>query len=263
MTQTFEYSEYPVPDNLKHYLRRIMGGKLEAGIAEVPARPTGYCYVGWLRSGEGKAWANGQSFEINAGDTHLSGQLTTFDAYYSVQGPAEHWLAECNATGAHRLTKQDMQAIQNKCIINQVTMPNLSGSSSYEIFCNALELYAKDALGPIEKTEKAANLIESRNGNIKISELCEELGITERSLHRMFTNDVGLPPKSFAAVNRIIFALKLLSQDPRRNISEIALEAGFTDQAHLSNVFNLYMRASPSKMCLDDDGVLKSIVAGV
>ncbi len=45
------------------------------------------------------------------------------------------------------------------------------------------------------------------------------------------------------------------------DIADVAVETGFTDQAHLTKYFNLYMRTTPAKLELNDDGVLKSVVA--
>ena len=108
----------------------------------------------------------------------------------------------------------------------------------------------------------AVEEIEKARGNIRVVDLAEDLGLSERHLRRDFTRIVGMSPKPFSMVQRVLSALQMLSANPEIDMADLVYEAGFSDQPHLIRVVQLYMRATPSNLKLDDDGVLRSIVAG-
>lgn len=261
MNVPFSYQEVPVPETVKPFVRRIMVAHHEGSDAvTIPARPTGQCYIGWMPQGRGTARANGEAFLIDASSYHLSGQLTTFEADYTLHGPAQHYLAECTATGAYRLLKQDIGALRNKVAI--FPFENDSGQPE-AAFAKVLERLARHAGAEDMLITQIATQIEKADGIISIKALASDHGMSVRQLHRQFTRIVGMPPKAFAMVKRVLFALQQLSVQDRPDIAEVALDAGFTDQAHLTKYFNLYMRTTPARLELNDDGVLKSVVAKV
>ncbi|QBI21048.1 AraC family transcriptional regulator [Egibacter rhizosphaerae] len=68
-----------------------------------------------------------------------------------------------------------------------------------------------------------------------VGELAAELGWSGRHLTRRFRQHVGLPPKRFARLVRFRRALALLEQADGPSPAEVALLAGYYDQAHLAN----------------------------
>ena len=60
--------------------------------------------------------------------------------------------------------------------------------------------------------------------------------ISERTVQRLVVKATGLTPKAYAAVLQFHRALRLL-RDHRLSPASAALEAGFSDQAHMSRVF--------------------------
>ncbi|MEJ8562755.1 helix-turn-helix domain-containing protein [Yoonia sp. GPGPB17] len=260
-TVPISYEMRPVPAALQPFIRRIMLARHSADTAvTVPARPTGYCYIGWVPAGQASARANAAQFTITPQEYHLSGQLTTFDAEYTLHGPSCHFLAECTATGAFQLAKQDLGALRNQI----ATFPFAQdGAEPEAAFVNHL-LHLAGRAGTVDSVvAKAAQQIEAANGNVSIRALAAECGLSERQLHRQFSKVVGLPPKAFAMIQRVLFALQRLTGDNPPDIADVAIEAGFTDQAHLTKYFGQFMRTTPAQLELTDDGVLRTIVAQV
>ncbi|MEN0087003.1 MAG: helix-turn-helix domain-containing protein [Pseudomonadota bacterium] len=239
---------------------------MEQSSFTIPARPTGYSYLGWIAGGTGCASASGVSTSFSAGESHFSGQVTTFDASYSLNGPGVHILAECTAVGAYRMMGFDMQQLQNS-ILKLDRVPTDDGPDdpwlAFESFiAGFVPNSTNDRFTVPDAVCKAVERLEQEGGNGRICDLCRELQINERTLHRSFLKVVGLSPKAFATIQQVLGALRHLQESPTANISSVAVDAGFTDQSHLSNVFRQYLRVTPAKVHLSDDGVLSSLVAG-
>ncbi len=69
----------------------------------------------------------------------------------------------------------------------------------------------------------------------RVGSLADELGVGVRQLRRWFLDHVGLPPKALLRLARFQRALVALRGD--RSLVDIALDAGYGDQAHLSHEF--------------------------
>lgn len=65
-----------------------------------------------------------------------------------------------------------------------------------------------------------------------VSSLCASMGVSARSLRDRFRVDVGIGPKHTARIYRLYRAIDL-GMTARLSWSRIAVEAGFSDQAHL------------------------------
>jgi AraC-like DNA-binding protein len=72
------------------------------------------------------------------------------------------------------------------------------------------------------------------HGNARIGPLARAAGISERQLRRRFHTAVGLTPKQLSRALRVRAACIRLVLSPGASLSQIALDAGYADQAHLS-----------------------------
>ncbi len=84
-------------------------------------------------------------------------------------------------------------------------------------------------------------------GRLRISEVAEMHDISERTVQRLVVKATGLTPKTFAAVLQFHRALRLL-RDHRLSPAAAALEAGFSDQAHMSRVIRRMGGFSPARL---------------
>lgn len=76
-----------------------------------------------------------------------------------------------------------------------------------------------------------------------VSRLATRLGTTERQLERRFAAVVGLSPRRYASLRRFERALALAS-GPKR-LTQVALDAGYYDQAHFNREFRRFAGTSP------------------
>jgi len=90
--------------------------------------------------------------------------------------------------------------------------------------------------GPPDRTVAAAAARLRFRPATGVSELGAALGLSERHLRRRFHTAVGYGPKLFARVARFQRLLVLAERRPpaRGELAELALEAGYADQAHMT-----------------------------
>lgn len=79
---------------------------------------------------------------------------------------------------------------------------------------------------------------------ITLEELCQCSGMSKSTLLRAFTKEKGVTPYRYLQSVRIGEAKKLLE----RGVSpaDAALQAGFSDQSHFTNFFNMFTGLSPA-----------------
>jgi len=76
-----------------------------------------------------------------------------------------------------------------------------------------------------------------RSSRLRVRDLANELGVSERRLEQLFRLHVGLSPKRAMRLARFQRLLMRCAASSKRPASwaQLALEAGFADQSHLSN----------------------------
>ena len=93
--------------------------------------------------------------------------------------------------------------------------------------------------------EEAVRILENCNGALSVADLCKQVDANHRTLYRKFKKIVGLPPKYFSKLLQINWVVGNLLSNDQAVLSEIALEAGFFDQAHFSKVLGAFFQHSP------------------
>ena len=127
-------------------------------------------------------------------------------------------------------------------------------------FAEAIEIYGarlqKAAAGaPDEKVARAAAIIETQRGEIKIADLAEALAISPRQLERRFKQSAGLSPKQYARARRLRATAIDWLENRALNWAGRAAEMGFTDQAHLAREFVSVTKRSPQSFAAKVDEI--------
>ena len=79
---------------------------------------------------------------------------------------------------------------------------------------------------------------------LTVRRLAEEINVSEPSLYRIFQNGMSLTPVTYIHAYRVHMACALL-QDPRRKVSDVALESGFSNLSNFYRTFENHMKMSP------------------
>jgi AraC-like DNA-binding protein len=96
------------------------------------------------------------------------------------------------------------------------------------------------------KLERAAQYIRDNcTLALKLEDICEAAQLSASYLTRAFKQHYGMTPHAFLVNRRIQFARAQLRSG--KLIADVALEAGFADQAHFQRAFKQHLAATPGQ----------------
>jgi AraC-like DNA-binding protein len=81
--------------------------------------------------------------------------------------------------------------------------------------------------------------------NVSLDHLAQVASVSPYHLHRLFCQEVGLPPHQYQTQVRVAHAKTLLAQG--LPISQVALATGFADQSHLTRHFKRLVQVTPGR----------------
>jgi AraC-like DNA-binding protein len=78
---------------------------------------------------------------------------------------------------------------------------------------------------------------------MKVAVVAQRLHISERQLRTVFAGTLGISPKQFARISRV---RTVIDRAGRRPLAQVAIEAGYYDQPHLTTEFKALMGVPPA-----------------
>lgn len=94
---------------------------------------------------------------------------------------------------------------------------------------------------------RAFALLVASQGRLRVGPMCGELGVSPRHLTRRFTAQIGLGPKAVARQVRFASVRRRLQAPGEVSWAELALAAGYVDQAHLIRDFRELAGITPTQ----------------
>lgn len=99
---------------------------------------------------------------------------------------------------------------------------------------------------PEYRLRRAAEYIDANFARpLRLGDICAAAQLSESHLIRAFKRHYGLTPHAYLVNRRVQYSRSQLKRG--RAISDVALEAGFADQAHLQRVFKRMVAATPAQ----------------
>ena len=98
-----------------------------------------------------------------------------------------------------------------------------------------------EALDPVATA--AAPQVKERHGAVRMEELARGAGLSLSALERRFRKVVGASPRKFASIVRLRHVLQLRNGGGK--LTEIAYQAGYSDQAHFIKDFRNFTGLAP------------------
>ncbi|MGL1922595.1 MAG: AraC family transcriptional regulator [Hyphomicrobiales bacterium] len=253
------YRPIHVPDSLKPYIRRALIADSNQLVDMSPdVHATGYHYFGWIWRGRWQGQVNGEiRFDSdNDGPLHLSGQVKKAEVIAKMQRDVGQIFLEFSALGHFQLLgitgERMLEDAQAPHLLNPALKPHFEKILEAEnISISARMALLTDVLSHLPKHSvpkgiiAAIELIEAVDGDIRIANLINELGLTERKFRTEFKMLIGLTPKSFCKTLQINRALNQLLMSNGGNLAGIAVQTGFSDQAHFTRAFRDFLGNSP------------------
>ena len=89
--------------------------------------------------------------------------------------------------------------------------------------------------------------IEHLEGQEKLDQI--RPGISFRQIERQFKHYIGVSPKYYQRILRVNRVLQQLRLSPESNLTEIAYQQGYSDQAHMSREFKAFNHMTPREYC--------------
>lgn len=197
------------------------------------------------------------------------GQKTS-GTYFSITEPQEIFGIRFKPFAfAHLFPIPPNQLTDKALPLNQVFSLDKVGRSLVQSILKTKEVEAKivlaeqftltlfDELFYIDQTFRAQlNYIMNRKGILKIQDLFTEFGVSKVTLHKHFLAKMGLTPKQVSRIWRFNHFLQL-QQTSQRNLTALALEAGYYDQAHFIREFKAFFRLCPRHVFQNESQLLK------
>jgi AraC-like DNA-binding protein len=113
---------------------------------------------------------------------------------------------------------------------------------------------------PIE-IEWAWRQLEISHGTIPIQEIAKHLTWSRKRLITAFREQIGIPPKTLGRVLRFRQALTELAAPNVLSVSQVAVDCGYSDQAHLIREFREFSGLTPVELLRSyapDAGIIES-----
>ena len=85
----------------------------------------------------------------------------------------------------------------------------------------------------------------AREMGFRVNRMCLALEVSERQLHRIFTESLGMSPKDWMRRERMVEARHLLSEG--RAVKEVAMELGFASGKDFSREFQNIYELTPTE----------------
>ncbi|MBY3217736.1 helix-turn-helix domain-containing protein [Rhizobium laguerreae] len=89
--------------------------------------------------------------------------------------------------------------------------------------------------------------IERLRAGEAIKDVCEDLRLSPYAFRRLFLRNVGLAPKHYLRIERFRIAMDGLL--PAASLSNVAIDAQFSDQSHMTREVKHFASMTPSRLC--------------
>jgi AraC-like DNA-binding protein len=265
------------PAHLRPFVRRYLyaNRRLQSGVV-FHAKPTGYTYLtnffGQIAGNYG--WINRRRFDATSRWFFL-GQIAGHELHFHHEQSLELIVCELTATGHQRLfgipgrrvvglvaplteVAPNHIPLARKCFI----LGKDAGRNDHVMEGNAFfSLLAEYACPADPIVEQAVNLLEGSHGTARVAEICEQLDVGRRELHRRFTRVVGLNPKFFGQIMQMKRMVDLLYDNGNGGLAQLAQEAGFYDQAHFNRAMQRFFREAPRSFLRARHPAYRSFIA--
>jgi AraC-like DNA-binding protein len=180
-------------------------------------------------------------------------------------------MAVFQPTGFYRLFHTSPQEVRNFAfdasdVLGQAiaqTHDRIRDQRTPEAMARALDSMLRDrsrhAL-PATPLEHAADFLLNASGDYRMSIMAHASGLSDSSWRRRFQEQIGVAPKRFSRMIRFRRAVALKLGSPRRSWTDISIDAGYYDQAHLIAEFREFSDCIPSGLMRELAALPQSVV---
>jgi AraC-like DNA-binding protein len=118
----------------------------------------------------------------------------------------------------------------------------------------AVEAALRELLPVDEEGELVNAIVEYVEGDPevqRVGQVCDKFAITERTLQRLTARRIGLSPKWLIQRRRLHEAAERLAQVERPDLARVAVDLGYSDQAHFGRDFRTVTGLTPGEFAAE------------
>jgi len=150
----------------------------------------------------------------------------------------------------HHVSLEDLWGTRARSLSNQ-----LQEASDLERRLKVLEVFLAQRLPVVSGINPAiAHALSRFSTTTEIGKIVEETGYSHRHFVKLFRQSVGLSPRVYTRLLRFQNVLKHGFDKTRGRWIDVALEAGYADQAHFNREFRELTGVSPTEYLLNRRG---------
>jgi AraC-like DNA-binding protein len=86
--------------------------------------------------------------------------------------------------------------------------------------------------------------IEQQRGQVRVADLAQSVGCSERHLNRLMHQKVGLSTKTVCQLHQLHHSLHTMLTTPSRSLLHLAVNCGYFDQAHMNRHYHRFLTCS-------------------
>jgi AraC-like DNA-binding protein len=101
------------------------------------------------------------------------------------------------------------------------------------------------------RLQRAVRAIQQSRGSVSVSTIARDLGISERTLERLFRDQVGVGPKLYARIVRLEWT-RAAALGHQASQADLALLGGYADEPHLLREFRALTGVTPFALLAED-----------
>lgn len=234
--------ENVLPDGEKHIQRIIPSGLPELSLY-IGSRPQ---ILGNKKDFEDNFILNGHQKEFY--DLQIEKELRVFSIVFQPQGLMAFFNFPLN-----EVYNQSVPLKYLNKVLEEKILPQFAGEISFEKRVQIIEKYFYTMLQEehnrfnFSRINHAINIISKARGKTSIENLASETCLSRKQFERKFSELIGITPKQYLKTIRLQYSLFLKSRKRKLNITDLAYEVGYYDQAHFINDFKSQTGFTPKQ----------------
>ncbi|MFD1322814.1 DUF6597 domain-containing transcriptional factor [Micromonospora sonneratiae] len=142
-------------------------------------------------------------------------------------------------------------AVRQDAVPGPTAGPGASSGVDWDVLTarmDALLLAARPAVDPmVAQMDALVDRIAADPGTVRVDDLARRTGIGARRLQRLFAEYVGASPKWVIRLYRLHEAAQRAASGEKVSWAALAVELGYSDQAHLVRDFTALVGVSPAR----------------
>ncbi|MGP9691970.1 helix-turn-helix domain-containing protein [Psychrobacter sp. AOP30-A2-5] len=138
--------------------------------------------------------------------------------------------------------------LQDVSVLGTSLVDRLSDCQSFEQQISVFQQICSQKTDLLQSSKLYHVLIKlmlKHHGNISITELCHQSGYSARTIGNSFNDYYGFSPKACNLILRYQHVLDRLMQNDCKRLTDLAIDTGYSDQAHFFRQFKQYNGQGP------------------